>query len=163
MNLKLLSHSLFASLAAVLFSSIAPAQEKTTVVQLGFISGSWRGTSSSGAAAEELTSSPEGGVMVSAGREFEKGRCTFYDLVVFTEKDGAVVLIPHPNGKRSPHVFPLVKFDASAKRAVFENQAHDFPKTFTYELVAPDHLRITLAGDQKGQPAAEVYDLQRAK
>ena len=28
---------------------------------------------------------------------------------------------------------------------------------------AADHLRITLTGDQKGQPAQEIYDLKRAK
>ena len=83
--------------------------------------------------------------------------------MVFAEKDGAVTLIPHPNGKRSAHTFPLVKSEATAKRATFENKEHDFPKIFIYELVAPDRLRITLTGDQKGQPAKEVYDLQRVK
>jgi hypothetical protein len=141
----------------------ARAQEKFTVDQLAFLGGSWRGTSSSGAAAEEHISSPEGGVMLSAGREFEKGKCTFYDLVVFTEKEGAVLLIPHPNGRRSAQPFPLVRLEPSVKRATFENPEHDFPRTFTYELVAADHLRITLAGQKKGQPATEVYELQRVK
>jgi len=152
-----------AALATFLLATALFAQEKTAVAQLGFFSGSWRGTSSSGAAAEELISAPEGGVIVSAGREFQNGKCTFYDLVVFAEKDGAVILIPHPNGKRSADVFPLVKLEAGAKRALFENPQHDFPRTFTYELTAPDHLRITLAGVMKGQPATEVYDFQRAK
>ena len=161
--MKLLSRSSLALFVAAALVSIAAAQEKFSVAQLAFITGSWRGTSSSGTTAEELTSTPEGGVLVSAGREFKGGKCVFYDLVVFTEKDGAVTLIPHPNGKRSADVFPLVTLDASAKRATFENKAHDFPKSFTYELVAPDRLRITLAGDMKGQPATEVFDLQRAK
>ena len=153
----------FALAAALAFASVAPAQEKPAVAQLAFLAGSWRGTSSSGTAAEELISTPEGGVMLSAGREFQGDKCVFFDLVTFTEKDGAVVLTPHPNGRRSPHAFPLVKFEAAAKRATFEHKEHDFPKTFVYELVAPDRLRITLTGDQKGQPATEVYDLQRVK
>jgi len=161
--MKLLPHSSFALVVAVAFASIAAAQEKFSVAQLAFITGSWRGTSSSGTTAEELTSTPEGGVLVSAGREFKNGKCVFYDLIVFTEKEGAVILTPHPNGKRSADVFPLVKLDAGAKRATFENPAHDFPRTFTYELLAPDRLRITLAGDMKGQPATEVFDLQRVK
>ena len=152
-----------ALLTALIISTTAPAQEKSTVAQLAFLAGSWRGTSSSGATAEELFSTAEGGVMLSAGREFQGGKCIFYDLVVFAEKDGAVSLIPHPNGRRSPRTFPLVKFEAAAKHATFENKEHDFPKTFVYELVAPDHLRITLTGDQKGQPAQEVYDLKRVK
>ena len=161
--MKLSPRFVTASIFAFAVAVTAVAQEKFSVAQLAFASGSWRGTSSSGAAAEELISSPEGGVMVSAGREFEKGKCTFYDLVVFAEKEGAVQLIPHPNGRRSADTFPLVALDATAMRATFENVKHDFPKKFVYELVAPDHLRITLTGDMKGQPATEVYDLQRAK
>ena len=60
-------------------------------------------------------------------------------------------------------MFPLVKLETAANRAVFENQAHDFPKTFAYELTAPDRLRITLAGERKGRPATEVFDLTRVK
>lgn len=150
-------------LSALALATAASAQEKPTVASLAFLTGTWRGASSSGATAEEIISSAEGGVMLSAGREFQGGKCIFFDLVAFTEKDGAVLLIPHPNGRRSPRTFPLVKFEAVAKRATFENKEHDFPKTFTYELVAPDHLRITLTGDQKGQPAKEVYELKRAR
>lgn len=150
-------------LPALVFASQTFAQDKPGVAQLAFVAGSWRGTSSSGATAEEIISAPEGGVMLSAGREFQGGKCIFYDLVVFAEKDGAVVLIPHPNGKRSPRSFPLVKLDAAAKRATFENKEHDFPKTFGYELIAADRLRITLTGDQKGHPATETFDLRRAK
>jgi Domain of unknown function (DUF6265) len=150
-------------LALVALGSVALAQEKRTVADLAFLAGSWRGPSSSGATAEELISAPEGGVMVSAGREFQGGKCVFYDLVVMMEKDGGVVLIPHPNGKRSAHAFPLVKLEAAARRVTFENQANSFPKTFVYELVGPDHLRITLVGEQQGKAATEVYDLRRAK
>lgn len=147
----------------VTFAIAADAPGKNSVAQLAFLTGHWRGTSSTGAIAEELISSPEGGVMLSTGREFQGGKCIFFDLVAFTEKDGAVTLIPHPNGKRSPHTFPLASLDVAAKRAAFENKEHDFPKTFVYELVAPDRLRITLTGEMKGQPATEVYNLTRTK
>ena len=151
------------ALAALSLVTASFAQEKFSVAQLAFLTGSWRGSSSSGAAAEELISTPEGGVIVSAGREFQGGKCIFFDLVAFIEKDGAVTLIPHPNGKRSADTFPLVALDTAAKRATFENLKHDFPKTFVYELIAPDHLRITLSGEIKGKPASETYDLQRVK
>lgn len=144
-------------------TSHAPLRPPSSLSQLSFLTGLWRGTSSSGATAEELISSPEGGVMLSAGREFKDGKCVFFDLVAFTEKSGAVTLTPHPNGKRSPRTFPLITLDATAQRAVFENREHDFPKTFTYELTAPDRLRITLTGEQKGQPAREIYELTRTK
>ena len=152
----------FAFLAALVLAAVVPAQEKGGVAQLAFLAGAWRGTSTSGATAEEIISKPEGGVMLSTGREFQGGKCVFYDLVVFTEKDGAVILIPHPNGRRSPRTFPLVTLDSAAKRVTFENKEHDFPKTFVYELVAPDRLRLTLTGEMKGQAAKEVYDLRRS-
>jgi hypothetical protein len=152
----------FAALFA-LAATAAPTPEKPAVAQLAFLAGTWRGTASTGRTVEELISAPEGGVMLSAGREFKEGRCVFFDLVAFVEKDGAVQLIPHPNGRRSPRTFPLVQLDATAHRAVFENPEHDFPKKFTYEIVAPDRLRITLAGDMRGKPATEVFDLLRTR
>jgi hypothetical protein len=75
--------------------------------------------------------------MLSAGREFKGSKCIFFDLVAFTEKDRVVQLIPRPNGRRSPRTFPLVQFDAAARRATFGNKEHDFPITFVYELIAP--------------------------
>ncbi len=158
----LLIASITASLPGTAFAAdSAPGENR--VAQLAFLSGLWRGSSSSGATAEELISTPEGGIMLSVGREFKNGRCIFFDLVAFTEKDGGVTLIPHPNGQRSPRTFPAVSIDPAAGRAVFENRDHDFPKQFTYELVAPDRLRITLVGELKGRPATETYDLTRAK
>jgi Domain of unknown function (DUF6265) len=159
MNIARLLRFIFTLPVAVALTAVAAAQNKSGVAQLAFLAGSWRGASSSGATAEELISTPEGGVIVAAGREFK----VFYDLVVITERAGAVSLIPHPNGKPSPRAFPLVQFDAAAKRATFENKEHDFPKSFVYELAASDHLRITLTGEMKGQPAKEVYDLRRVK
>ncbi len=151
------------ALAALALAPFALAQEKSTVASLAFLAGTWRGSSSSGATAEEIFSAPEGGVLLSVGREFKGGKCVFFDLVTFTEKDGVVQLIPHPNGRRSPRAFPLVQLEAAANRATFENKEHDFPKKFVYELVAPDHLRITLAGEMKGKAAQETYDLKRVK
>jgi hypothetical protein len=133
----------------------------TGVAALAFLTGHWRGTLPDGRVAEEVCTTPEGGVLLSAGREFADGKCVFFDLVVFAEKDGTVVLTPHPFGRRSEHAFPLVALDAAARRAVFENLEHDFPKRFVYELVAADRLRITLTGEMKGQAATEVYNLTR--
>lgn len=156
MKIPLLLALLLATAAAL------PAQEKSRVADLAFLAGHWRGPSTAaGVTAEEFIAPPEGGVMVSSAREFRDGRCIFYDFMAFVEKDGGVQVIPHPMGRRSPRVFPLVELNAPARRAVFENKEHDFPKSFTYEIVAPDRLRITLRGDRKGQPATEVLDLKR--
>jgi hypothetical protein len=137
--------------------------ETHRVTALAFLTGDWRSRpDADGRVAEEHFSRPEGGVMLSTGREFVNGKCVFFDLVVFAEDaNGSLVLTPHPKGRRSEHSFPLVAYDAAAKRVVFENTAHDFPKSFAYELVEPDHLRITLTGEIKGEIATEVYELYR--
>ena len=127
-------------LAALLIAAIqtAVAQQKPELPNLGIFAGTWRGVSSSGTNAEEIISAPEGGVMVSVGREFQDGKCVFYDLVVFAEKNGTVVLIPHPNGKRSQYVFPLIAFDGAAKRATFrdfDGALDDVPKVPSYSPV----------------------------
>jgi hypothetical protein len=44
-------------------------------------------------------------VLLSTGREFKGGKCIFYDLVVITEQDGAVVLIPHPTANAARTCF----------------------------------------------------------
>lgn len=151
----------FLAFALILFPTSGLAAAESGVASLAFLSGHWRGTSTSGNVAEESISSAEGDIMLSTGREFADGKCVFYDLVVFTERAGTLTLIPHPNGKLSKDVFPATAVDASTKRAVFENPDHDFPKKFVYELVGPDHLRITLSGVLKGKPAEEIYDLKR--
>ena len=163
--MKVVARFAFAVLAPVALAVLALAANTTAtksdpVAQLAFLTGHWRGTAADGHAAEEIISTPEGGVLLCTGREFERGKCVFFDLVVFVEKAGVLTLIPHPNGKLSPHTFPATS-DATAKRAVFENAAHDFPKKFVYELIAPDHLRITLTGTIKGESAEDVFDLKR--
>ncbi len=119
-----------------------PAQ----VAQLGFLTGTWRGEASTGLAAEELISAPQGGVMVSAAREFREGRCVFYDLVVYAERDGTIELRPHPMGRPSPHVFPLVALDVGQRRVEFHNAANDFPQTFIYTVGADGVLEVILRG-----------------
>ena len=147
----------FVSLAA-----LAPAAS-TSISALSFLTGHWRGALPNGRIAEEVCTTAEGGVLLSAGREFQQGKCVFFDLVVFAEREGSLVLTPHPMGRKSEHDFPLVSIATDTPRVVFENLAHDFPQRFVYELVAPDHLRISLTGVIKGKTVTEVYDLSRAK
>ena len=74
-----------------------------------------------------------------------------------------VVYTPHPGGRKSDP-FPVVRYDAAARRVVFENLQHDFPKRFTFALVAPDNLVITLSGPGKdGKERELVYDLRRKR
>lgn len=150
--------SLLACRPAARAADPSAASPGAGVAQLAFLTGTWHGATSSGRTADEVISSTEGGVMVSAGREFKDGRCVFFDLSVFAEKAGVLTLQPYPNGKISKDAFPATSLDVTAKRVVFENPAHDFPKKFVYE-VKGDRLKITLSGEMKGKMVEEVFDL----
>lgn len=159
-SLAVILVSFLTTSSAVFAADPAPASAGTAVAQLAFLKGTWYGPTSSGRMAEEVVSSPEGGVMVSAGREFKDGRCVFFDLSVFAEKAGKLTLQPYPNGKIAKDDFPATSIDVAARRVVFENPAHDFPKKFVYE-VKGDQLKITLSGEMKGKMVEEVFDLKR--
>lgn len=148
---------------ALLCALVLPvfAADPPKIDSLAFLAGNWRGTNSEGGVADEIYSAPEGGMIVGVGREFDKGRCVFYDLEVFAETKDGIVLTPHPNGKKSPRSFPLVAAESTASKAVFENKEHDFPKRFVWELTPTGELRITLSGERKGQPHTEVFTLRK--
>jgi hypothetical protein len=85
------------------------------------------------------------------------------DFEMIHQKDGRIIFQPFPNGVKSPSSFPLVTFDALARRAVFENREHDFPQVFIFEQPALDALKITLQGPGKeGTTKSIVYEFRRA-
>jgi hypothetical protein len=146
----------FIALSACLLSA-------ATVADLGWLAGHWRGTLANGATFETHYTGAEGGMIFSVSKEVKKGRVVTFELETFFEKDGQVIYHPYPYGKKSEHAFPLLTYDAAAKRAVFENKEHDYPQTFTFEQPAPDRLVITLSGPgRNGQKKDIVYDLKRA-
>lgn len=72
-----------------------------------------------------------------------------------------MVLTPYPDGKVSVS-FRLAGYDLGARRAVFENLAHDFPTRLSYQRVAEDSLTILVSGPGKtGRESVLRYELQR--
>ena len=136
----------------------------TLLSDLGWLAGHWIGSSEGGVVYESHYSDPTGGLIVSAHKEIRKGRAVSADFEMFFEKDGRVIFHPSPNGNKSEHSFPLVSYDALARRAVFENREHDFPQVFIYEQPTLDVLRITLEGPGKdGNPKRIVFEMRRAE
>ncbi len=136
------------------------------LADLAWLAGHWRGTLANGATIEAHYTGPDGGAIVSASKEVRNGRAVAFELELFFEKDGRVIYRPFPNGRRSEHDFPLVRFEATADgaRAVFENTAHDFPQTFEFAYPAPDRLTITLSGPGKdGSGRSIQFDLRRVR
>ena len=114
---------------------------------LAWLEGSWRGDFE-GNPFEAHYTSPEGGTILSVSKEFLKdGRC-WSEFEQFTISGDSVLLTPYPQGERSVS-FILTDYDPSVKKAVFVNEAHDFPTDITYEMTAPDSLRILVAGPGK--------------
>ncbi len=150
--------------AIIALPAIAQEAPAAKIADLGWLAGHWRGTLKNGAIFETHYTDASGGTIVSASKEIRNGRTVGFELELFYEKDGRIIYQPHPNGRRSEHAFPLLGYDATARRAVFENKEHDFPQTFNFELAAPDNLVITLSGpDKDGATKEIVYDLRRVK
>lgn len=160
-----------ARLAAVLLLwSLGPASgaaqpaPNPRVADLAWLAGHWQGTLANGATFEAHYTDATGNTIVSVSKEHHAGRTLGFELELFFEKGGKVFYQPHPNGKKSEHVFPLLSYEPQAKRATFENKEHDFPQTFIFELSAPDTLVITLRGPGKDGATKDIsYDLKRAQ
>jgi hypothetical protein len=126
---------------------------------LSWLEGSWQGDFE-GNPFEAHYTSPEGGSILSMSKEFLKdGRC-WIEFERFTISGDSVLLTPYPQGEKSVS-FVLTGHDPSVKKAVFENKAHDFPTDITYEMTAPDSLRILVAGP--GKDGRKVLTLRLAR
>lgn len=137
----------------------------TSVAELSWLAGQWRGTTPAGRTIETTYTTAEGGVLLGTSKEYTAdGRCVFFDLEHFAMKDGVLTLTPHPGGKRSRNFFPLESLDRAARRAAFVNRAHDWPQQFVYERLSEERLRITLSGpDKKGANHIERIELRRVR
>ncbi len=71
--------------------------------------------------------------------------------------DYTVVIADQNNGQ--PVSFKLTRNTGS--EAVFENPAHDFPQKIRYIRLAPDSVKVQIAGKVKGKPVSEAYIMQK--
>lgn len=99
--------------------------------------------------------------MLSANEEIIGDRVVTTELEHFAVVEGRVALTPHPNGRRSRARFTLIENDEKARRAVFSNPAHDFPRRIVYYRLADDNLVIQVSGEQRGSPLTPPLDLKR--
>jgi uncharacterized protein DUF6265 len=155
-----------AALVCVLLGAFASAEEepaaaRTGIAAMDWIAGPWRGGNGK-SVWETAYTTPEGGMVMSASKEIRGGRAVMFDFEVFREEKGKVILTPFPFGKRSVD-FPAVSVDGKGRKAVFANEAHDFPKRFTYEVGEDGKLRITLEGDQGGNDVKMALVFERRK
>lgn len=81
-----------------------------------------------------------------------------FEFLRIVERDGGLVYVAQPNGA-APTEFVLTEF--SAKRAVFENPRHDYPKRIAYELSADGGLTATIGYIKGGSPRR--FEFKREK
>lgn len=137
----------------------ASTPEAPTVAALGWLEGRWLGSDGQ-SRWESVYSSAEGGQILSASKELRGEQVVMIDFEHFYVREGAVRLTPFPFGRRSVE-FTLTELDLDARRVVFENLEHDFPQRFEYHRSGEKALRITLTGEQGGQPLEVTLALER--
>lgn len=127
-----------------------PTPAKATISDLKWLEGNWSGTRSTGASFEERWSPAKGGAMLAVSRSVNaRGQMFAFEYLRIVERDGGLVYIAQPNGA-PPTEFVLTEL--SAKRAVFDNPRHDYPKRIVYELTADGALTATTGYLKGGMP-----------
>jgi hypothetical protein len=128
-----------------------PAPAKATIGDLAWIAGNWVGTRGTGGTItfEERWSPPKGGAMLATSRTVSRDKMSAFEFLRIVERDGGLVYIAQPGGI-APTEFVLTEL--SAKRAVFDNPRHDYPKRITYELSAEGGLTATIGYLKGGTP-----------
>ena len=121
-----------------------------TLAQLDWLAGHWEGTFG-GQSFETHYTTSRGGMILSVSKQVSKGQVRLFEMERFVAKEETIILTPFPFGRASSDDFYLVDFQEGSKRARFISPEHDFPTEIVYELVGPDELHITIAGDQNGK------------
>ncbi len=132
-----------------------PTPAKAVIGDLAWLSGDWTGASSTGASLEERWSPPKGGAMLAVSRSVNaSGKMFAFEFLRIVERNGGLVYIAQPNGA-PPTEFVMTEL--SAKKAVFENPRHDYPKRIVYELSADGRLTATIGFTIGGTPRRFEY------
>jgi len=128
-----------------------PTPFKASIGDIAWVSGNWFGTRGTGGAIsfEERWSPPKGGSMLATSRTVNRDRMSAFEFLRIVEQDGGLVYIAQPNGA-PPTDF--ICTELSAKRAVFENPRHDYPKRIVYELTPDGGLTATIGQLKGGTP-----------
>src|SRR3954451_2670240 len=131
-----------------------------TISDLSWLEGTWRGRIGSREFETRYTSA-DGGQILSASKYTENGAPAGFEFERFEQRADTLVLTPFPEGTSSVS-FPLSDYDPKARRAVFENLAHDFPTRISYQRTAGNRLTILVSGPgEDGREQVLTYDLQR--
>lgn len=128
-----------------------PTMAKALIGDIAWLSGAWTGTRGTNNAIsfEERWSPAKGGSMLAISRTVSREKMSAFEFLRIVERDGSLVYIAQPNGA-PPTEFVLTEL--TAKRAVFDNPRHDYPKRIVYELTAEGGLTASTGFLKGGSP-----------
>jgi len=138
-----------------------PAPAKAAIGDLTWLAGAWVGTKITGSSVEERWSPPLGGAMLAVSRTVNtSGKMVAFEYLRIVERDGGLVYLAQPGGAKATE-FVLTEF--GAKRAVFDNPRHDYPKRIVYELSAEGGLSATIGFTKGGTPRRFEFKSESGK
>lgn len=131
-----------------------PTPAQALISDLDWLAGSWVGRRGSGSTVEERWSPPRGGAMLAVSRTVNpRGRMVAFEYLRIVEREGGLVYVAQPGGASGTEfVLTELTSEAGAKRAVFDNPRHDYPKRIVYELSAEGTLSATIGFTKGGTP-----------
>ena len=154
---------LLASLTATALSG-APA---TRLQELAWIAGHWVGDQD-GDVSEETWTEPLGDSMIGMWRWVSGGRLKLYESLALVETaEGVVMRLRHlgPDGvsrEDKDRAVNLRLVGGGERKAVFEGTEPQGTLRLSYELAAPDSLRVVLEKQSTGQaPKSESFVFKR--
>lgn len=122
---------------------------------LAWMAGAWRAIEGD-SVQEECWSAPLGGLLLGTARTVIAGKARFFEYLRIEERPTGLVYVASPLGRGTTE-FALT--DGAARRARFENPAHDWPTAIEYELRTDGRLVARVSGPGK----TEEYAWERSE
>ncbi len=131
-----------------LLPGAALAQGRPVVDSLRWLAGCWRMEDAT-TVVEECWMAPAGGGMLGVGRTVVDGIQREHELLrILKSDDGGIELLAQPSGQ-PPARFALTQIGPHS--CLFENPAHDFPRSIGYRLDEAGNLLAWIEGDLHGR------------
>jgi hypothetical protein len=150
-------HATVLVLLAQLAGGPQAPQEPGSVETLAWMAGTWEGRDKEGLEMEEVWLAPKGGTMLGLHRDVAKGKTVSFEFLRIAVENDGVVYWASPRG-RAATPFKLAENDA--RRVVFANPGHDFPKRILYWIDAAGSLHARVEGD--GPAGAQEWTWRQA-
>ncbi len=143
-------------IGAVALSAPAAPDAVPDLAAVSWMAGNWR-LESPNVTIQEQWMEPAGKLMLGMSRTTSK-RGSFFEFLRVEARADGIYYVAQPKGA-PPTDFKLVRH--TAKEAVFENLAHDFPKRIIYRSDSPTELTARVEGDASSKEPAEEFKYHR--